>query len=104
MKTLNVSFLACNIPLTFSKGPMKNHFDERCNTSSIKNPTTLLPTEPDTEMGSHEEEDGVEMSMTIFGIRGIRKTPAIWFIIFISVLLLFFFCTTTAKKQEYNDV
>ena len=56
-------------------------------------------------MGSHEEENGGgEMSMTIIGIRGIRKTPAIWFLIFISLLLLFFFCTTTAKKQEYNDI
>ena len=83
---------------------MKNNFKERCDTSSsIKNPTTLLPTEPETEMRSHEEENAGERSMTIF-VSGIRKTPAIWFIIFISVLLLFFFCTTTAKKQEYNDI
>ena len=70
---------------------MKNHFEKRCNTPSIKKPTTLLPTEQETEMGSHEEENGGgEMSMTIIGIRGIRKTPAIWFLIFISLLLLFF--------------
>ena len=85
---------------------MKNHFEKRCNTPSIKKPTTLLPTtEKEMEMGSHEEENGGgDLSMTIIGIRGIRKTPAIWFLIFISLLLLFFFCTTTAKKQEYNDV
>ena len=67
-------------------GPFENH----CHTER----------EPSEPSGSKE-------NTTIF-VKGIRKTPSIWFIMVLIVLILVFYCTSGSempqKQNEYTQV